>query len=260
MVRRLHAAAQRSNAATTNVPFPKLMSALMRGDRFTKPRWLYLPLKAAIMQKDGVAELNAGQRTPARSGGRTVCCHLFHATGIWASQIMTVSATAIPTCRIGQLPPFTLITNLMSNNKKEEMKKWPSHFTNEGQQARAERPTCVPLTSFSLLSSTSWLSVRMQYFLSHVVVSVQGDWPQDSLCVGGPFTSANRKPGSRSHQRVSLPALLRFCGSAASCTPELQSVLSSAWLSVLKDKLLILGGTRGERNVRYTGSTQLSRA
>lgn len=70
-VRRLHAAARRSNTATTNVPFPKLKSALMRGDRFTKPRWLYLPLKAAIMQKDGVAELNAGQRTPARSGGRT---------------------------------------------------------------------------------------------------------------------------------------------------------------------------------------------
>ena len=52
--------------------------------------------------------------------------------------------------------------------------------------------------------------------------------------------------------------LLCFCGSAARCEPKLQSALSSACFSILKDKTLILGGTHGEHYVRYTMNTYLS--
>lgn len=69
----------------------------------------------------------------------------------------------------------------------------------------------VLLTSSSLLSRMSWLSVRMQYFLSHTLGSEKGDWPQEKRCVGGPFTSVHRghrrhvsglRHGTASHRRL----------------------------------------------------------
>lgn len=66
---------------------------------------------------------------------------------------------------------FPLFHWTREQNKGETKKAAFSFY-----QRRPEGESCVAdvisLTSFSLLSSTSWLSVRMQYFLSHVVVSV----------------------------------------------------------------------------------------
>lgn len=56
----------------------------------------------------------------------------------------------------------------------------------------------VSFTSSSLLSRMSWVSVRMQNFLSQEPLLVYGLWPQENRWAGGPLTSGNR---SSSNQR-----------------------------------------------------------
>lgn len=60
------------------------------------------------------------------------------------------------------------------------------------------------LTSSSLLSRMSWLSVRMQYFLSQTQGSVKGDCPQEKWWLAGPFTSVHT--GQKRHLRMGSQA------------------------------------------------------
>lgn len=75
------------------------------------------------------------------------------------------------------------------------------------------------LTSSSLFSRMSWLSVRIQYFLSQTQGSVNGDWPQEKWWLGGPFTSVHR--GQKKHLRM---------GCHRKVAPQKQALFMSAMI------------------------------